>query len=277
MQPAYQQLCHFVAIAQRDKQIIRIYPILAERTHMVAINLPMTRHAARRRPAGAHRNEIAPNVLQPDAVHKNHAKQILKIRRNAISGVEIRAIGIALKALNRTSIEAILLVSAAAAIEARMRRHKAQTHLPTPEMTAAIIAHMLSRVVLIHIMHIAIHRIYLRMLPERASHLAQNIAGRIEVVAVQDSHHIASSGSNTLIHSVVDTLISLRNDAHTPTKPRLITPTNLQRIIHAATILNNQLIIAIVLPQHTLQSVSNSPTAIISRRNYRDFHKIQII
>ena len=155
-----------------------------------------------------------------------------------------------------------------------MRRHKAQTHHPSLKATAAIIAHMFRHIVLIHIVHIAIHCIDVAVALKLRSNGAQNVGSSVEIITIQNPHHIARSGSNTLIHSVINTLISLRNDAHTPTKPRLITPTNLQRIIHAATILNNQLIIAIVLPQHTLQSVSNSPTAIKRSSNYRDFHKI---
>lgn len=165
-----------------------------------------------------------------------------------------------------------MLVDGAAAVEAGMGGHKPEAHLPAAEATAAVVAHQARGVGFVDVVHVAIHRVEAAVGGKFGGNGAQNVVRGVEIVAVENSHHVACGGGDALVHGVVDSAVGFGDYAQTPLEASFEAAADVQRVIAAASVFHYQFVVAVVLRQHALERVCHCATAIKRSRNNRDFH-----
>ena len=81
-----------------------------------------------------------------------------------------------------------------------------------------------------HIMHVAIHGIDARTL-EGLGYVGQHLVGRVEIVAIEHTHHIARSHCDAFVHGVIDSLVRLADPAHLSVEPTFVLLDDLERLV----------------------------------------------
>ncbi len=152
----------------------------------------MAADAAGGGPSHPHPHECVLDIFCTDAAHIYHAQKVLEIGGYLIAGVEI-------------GLESV--VDFLAAIECGVGGHESHPHTAGPENLAAVVPHYVAGIGFRYVIHIGIHGVGIRIGIQSVGYYLQYLRLGIEIVAIQDAHHIASGCGYSLIHSVVDALV----------------------------------------------------------------------
>ena len=103
-----------------------------------------------------------------------------------------------------------------------MGRHKPESHPHPMKWFRRVISHTPLQVAVPHVMHVAIHCVNI-LICESPGHQFQYSVRRVEVVAVEYSHHVAGGHCDAFVHRVVYAPVRFAYPFHASVKYRFIT------------------------------------------------------
>ena len=105
-------------------------------------------------------------------------------------------------------------------------------------------------------MHVGIDGIDVGMLGEGARDGGKDIVAGEEVVAIEDADNIARSATTSAIEPIVDSLVGTTLELQSVAQTGRILLDERQGAIGAATVLDDQFVVVVVLSQHALNGAA---------------------
>lgn len=201
----HEDFSYLVRVSQAEEEQVGVDAVLFQGTQMVVHDLFMAAQSRGGSPAGAHCHEVFGNVSGADAVNEYQAEQVLKVGGHLVGQVE----------------GTVFLIGRFAAIERRMCRHEAEAHPAAMERAGGVVSYALIRFGTVHVMHVGIHGIDIRG-GHGLGHAFQHVVGSVEVIRVEDSHHVARGHADALVHCVVNALVWLADMAQAAAVTRFV-------------------------------------------------------
>ena len=167
---------------------------------------------------------------------------------------------------------AILLKVLLVGKECRMCRHESKAETPRPPVLAAVVAHRLVQVVGLHEAYVTVYSLHSGILLERLADDAKDVCPMVEVIRVDDTHHITRRHTNAFVDAVVHPLIFLRYPSHPAPELRLVFLDDVNGVVLRPAVYHEIFEVLILLQQHTLYRVPHSSRTIKCYSNYRNLY-----